>query len=222
MRVIRKIGFFSLLIVATFLVQNVDATLIDLIYLPDSSYAEEVGNWQGHRIYEEEGCNVLVEFTVYDTEFLDPVANPDESSLVNALQEELDLTGQYIYAYQIFQHQDEGYEDVETFRLLNADQTPLAQVLDDIGSYDSGDGGKPPASASSEGSWTWDWQGGLLSTGEHSWFLVFSSDSAPVVGNYDIEAFEEGGDIPVSPEPGTLALLGLGSAIAFMRRKKFV
>ena len=58
----KRSGFLVLLLLATLFVQNASATLVELYYLPDSSYAEEVDNWQGHMIYEEDGFNVLVEF----------------------------------------------------------------------------------------------------------------------------------------------------------------
>ena len=60
----------------------------------------------------------------------------------------------------------------------------------------------------------------ILLAGDHSWFLMFSSDKTPVVGDFRIEGPEEG-DVPAPmPEPGTLMLLGIGSALIFTRRRK--
>jgi hypothetical protein len=211
MMIKRKIGFVALLFFATSLVQNVSATLI---YLPDSSYAEAEGNWQGSRIYEENGFNVLVDFTVYDTENLQL---PGESALAS----ELGMAGQYIYAYQIFNHPGD-YNDVRYFQILNLDGTAIAAVLDDIGSHDDSHGGLSPADALPEGLWKFDW--GVLIAGEHSYFLVFSSNYEPVAGNYEIKGFEEEGDLPVPevPEPGMLTLLGLGGTILFAKRRNSV
>jgi hypothetical protein len=67
-------------------------------YLPESSY--EGGAWQGSKIYDEDGFNVLVDFAVYDTDNLQLV---DETELAG----QLNLAGQYIYAYLIFNHMDD-------------------------------------------------------------------------------------------------------------------
>ena len=57
--------------------------------------------------------------------------------------------------------------------------------------------------------------------GDHPWFLVFSSDSPPVVGGYEIRALEEGERLtPEILEPGMMALLGIGGALMFTRRRK--
>ena len=226
MRVIRKIGFFSLLIVATFLVQNASA----LIALPDSTYADIVGNWQGGRTYTEDDFNVLVEFAVYEvgntTDVLEPGKSWTEQDLVTELVNELGMTGDYIYMYQIFQHQDEGYEDVTYFSILDIDGAAIDEALmEGTTALDDGEeGGISPAPIISEtqGVWVWSFVNGYISTGQHSYFLVFSSDSEPVVGDYEIKGPEDDLPIPDVPEPGTLALLGLSSAIAFIRRKKFV
>ena len=76
-----------------------------------------------------------------------------------------------------------------------------------------------------------------LENGEHSWFLVYSSDSSPDVGSYSLSTPGEGpgeGEDPVpgldpvaeesvtNPEPGMLALFGLGGAILLRGRKKTI
>ncbi len=227
MRVIRKIGFFSLLIVATFLVQNASA----LIVLPDSTYADIVGNWQGSRTYTEDNFNVLVEFAVYEvgntTDVLGPGKSWTEQDLVTELVNELGMTGDYIYMYQIFQHVDEGYEDVTYFSILDINGDAIDEALmEGTTALDDGEEGISPAPIISEtqGVWVWSFENGYISTGQHSYFLVFSSDSEPVAGNYKIEGpdYVPVPEVPEIPEPGMLALLGLGSAMAFMRRKKFV
>jgi len=225
MRVMIKVGLLCLLVVATFLVENASA----LIVLPDSTYADLVGNWQGGRTYTEDNFNVLVEFAVYEvgntTDVLEPGKSWTEQDLVTELVNELGMTGDYIYVYQIFQHQDEGYEDVTYFSILDVNGAAIDEVLmEGTAALDDGEGGISPAPIISEtqGVWVWSFENGYISTGQHSYFLVFSRDSEPVAGSYEIKAPEDDLPIPDVPEPGTLALLGLSSAIAFMRRKKFV
>ena len=213
MRVTREIGFFSLLVIATLLVQNASATLLSL---PDSSYAEAEGNWQGYRIYEEDDFYVRVEFTVYDTDNLKP---GDEEDLVTALVDELDMTGQYIYAYQVWNHPtaDKG---VGSFQILNLDESPLTQTLDDINSYDDDSDGLKPTGTWLEGIWAFEELGeATLIAGEHSWFLVFSDDFGPIPGTFTIKSVP---DFPIIPEPATIMLLGIGSALIFTRRRKSV
>lgn len=212
MRVIRKIGFFSLLIVATFLVQNTSATIKDLIYLPDSSYAAREGKWQSNLQYEKDDFNLLIEFAVYDA-----WNDPDDFTWAGEL--DIPETDQYIYAYQIFTHSD-GTEDVGYFGLLNLDGTAVDEALmHSTCSQDDLFGGVAPTPTASETQGIWKFDGGVLVTGEHSWFLIFSSEFAPVAGSYEIKAPEGEPPIP-SPEPSTLALLGLGSAMLFRRRRK--
>jgi len=221
---IKKFGLLSLLLVATLAVHNASATISELIYLPDSSYAEAQDAWQGFSIYDELGFNVRVDFAVYDTEYLQ---KQGEIALADAL----DMDGRYIYAYQIFQHPDpaESYEDVAYFGLLDIDKNPIDAPLMDVNSFDDDDGhsGMEPATVTNTPiAWKWqEFDGGLLTTAQHSWFLVFSCDYAPVAGGYEIKSPEpeQETDFPVHvPEPGMLILLGLGGTAAFIRRRKSV
>jgi len=206
-----KILVCGLLIVATLFARTASATY----YLPDSSY--EGGAWQGNSIYEENGFNVLVDFAVYDTGNLQFA---DET----ALAEQLNLAGQYIYAYQIFNHWGDIYEEIAYFGILDIDKQPIDEALikNDTGSYDDGSGGVAPTPEDSEiqGTWVWTFDGGYISAGEHSWFLVFSSDNTPIVGDFEIRGTEEG-DFPVpTPEPATIILLGIGGVIAVSTRRR--
>ncbi len=216
MKMIRKFGLLSLLLVAILFAQNASATL----YLPDSSYAEAQNAWQGFSIYEEDGFNVRVDFAVYDKDYL-------QKSGEIAFVDTLDMDGQYIYAYQVFHNPNpqEDYEDVAYFGLLNIDKKPINAPLLDANSLDDNDGhsGIEPANiTNTPTAWKWhEFDGGLLTKGQHSWFLVFSSNAAPVAGSYEIKASEPEPDFPV-PEPGTLTLLGLGATAAFVRRRKSV
>jgi len=215
MGMMKRIIVLSLVAVATLFIQNADATLTKLVHLPDSLFAEEENNWQGYRLYNEDGFYVLVEFTVYDTQR--PGREQDEIDLSNALAAELDMTGQYIYAYQIFNHAT-AEKDVGYFKILNLDESPIVQALDDIGSYDDESDGVEPVMTLPEGIWAF--AGGALIASTHSWFLVFSSNFAPVAGTFTIESPS---DFPVIPEPATIVLLGIGGSVIFaMRRRKFL
>jgi len=212
MRVIRKIGFFSLLVVAGLFIQNASATLA---YLPDSSYAADT--WQGRRIYRDNGFDVLVNFTVYDTEIY-PNEFIGTDGFVNPGQ------GRYIYAYQIFSHPTAD-EDITYFGIFGAETTIDEATIDGLSSQDDEEGGVPTSDEYFDDDlasvvWEFDW--GVLIPSEHSYFLVFSSDYAPVVGDYEIRGVQEEGDIPIPeiPEPGTLTLLGLSGAAMFIRRRR--
>jgi len=215
MRATRKIRFFSLLVIATLLVQNASATLLSL---PDSSYAEAEGNWQGYRIYEEDDFYVRIDFTVYDTQNL---LFPEET----AFAEELDIAGQYIYAYQIF-NRITADEDVWSFAIFGIGEYSLEVVEKSIGSQDDEMGGVEPADAyftpsNSRGVWEFNGDGGYILAGEHSWFLVFGSNSEPVPGSYEIKGPEVDQPVPPEiPEPVTLTLLGFGGALMFVARRR--
>jgi len=207
----RRIGFFSLLVAAILFVQNSSATM-----LPVSSYAD--GYWQGSRFYEIEVVDDVflrgrIDFDVYDTlggnEFVEAgFAAPGD--------------GQYIYAYQIFNDYPASEETVAFFSVFELAHNPMDVYQDSIGSQDD----TPESGVASSSSYftgsnlkaVWLFDGGVLTSGEHSWFLVFSSDSAPVPGDYEISA--ESGEFPAVPEPTVITLLGLGSAILFARRKR--
>ncbi len=219
MRVIRKIALFSLLVIATLFVQNAGAAL-----LPTSSYADGVGAWQGSSEFDEDGFFVRVDFAVYDIEKL---LLPAETAFV----EQLDMPGRYIYAYQI-RNAVEGFteEEIGYFAIFGIGEYVLDVDEDSIGSFDDGGDGTEPSSAefaesNQRGIWKFEDKEeegfSVIGVGENSYFLVFSSDSAPVAGDYEIKRPEE--DFPVPPqipEPATLILLGLGSALAMCTRRR--
>jgi len=180
-------------------------------FLPDSTYADLVGNWQGSSVYDEAGMYVLVEYAVYDTQGSLTI---EEESLIDSLG---DIEGDYVYAYQIFNSND-AENEVALFQILDIDYEAIDQsLMSDTSAVDDGNGGlSPMLPCGVEGCWEFD--GGVLVAGEHSYFLYFTSDSAPVAGTYEIESNES--DFPVVPEPASVLLMGLGGLVFVIKNRK--
>jgi hypothetical protein len=200
MMIKRKIGFVALLFFATSLVQNVSATLIS-------------SHYDGSTFYNtDDGLYGRIDFAVYD----------DRAEYEYRYGLSAPGTGDYIYAYQIFH--DAGVNPaVAYFAILGIAGAPV----DGIDSQDDSTGGI----ASSDEYFTdsrgvWEFQSelgeGILLAGEHSWFLVLSSDTDWVKGDFEIKPAEPWIPVPEIPEPCTLALFGLGGAIMLLRRKKLI
>lgn len=209
-----KTRLLSLLVVTTLLVQSASATL-----LPISSY--EDGYWQGSRYYDiavdDSYLRGRIDFAVYDT-----AAYAGE--FIN-VEIENQFEGRYIYAYQILNDYPASEQAVEYFAVFNLEEAPMDVYEDSIDSVedtpDSGVAATWKHFAESKVRAVWEFGAEILAVGEHSWFLVFSSDSAPVPGDYEIKA--ERGEFPVAvPEPSMIALLGIGSAMLFAKRRKSV
>lgn len=196
MRAIRKIGFFSLLVAATLFAQNAVATLTSSHYYGSTYY------------HTPDGLHGRIDFAVYD--------DRDEYFTLNGLQ--APGTGDYVYAYQIF-HDSWVSSAVASFAILGIAGAPV----DGIDCHDDQSGGIASTDeyfTASEGVWKFQNEHGqgILFAGEHSWFLVLSSNTDWVVGEYEIRAAD---DFPVPiPEPATIALLGIGGAMAICARRR--
>jgi hypothetical protein len=222
----RHICILGLLLSLTIFVQASSAALTTM--LPESSYAD--GNWQGYKLFgmeveEGEFLYGRVEFAVYDTLNLDP--GGEEKDWV----ENLGLTGegQYLYAYQVF---NDSFSDRElsSFSVftqggdpLNVDETSIDSAQADASSVQP-EGGEL-TNSDTEVLWTWepDPAGyGYVYASQYSWYLLFLSESSPVAGSYLVQASEEPGEFPTpdAPEPTTMALFGLGSALVAFKRIK--
>jgi hypothetical protein len=163
--------------------------------------------------------DVKIEFAVYDTQ-ADGFAG-------------LGLTtpgdGRYLYAYQLFCYSvaDYGLNDValQYFRLTDSSE-PTA-----IG-YEADSAGEAPTDAYVDAYYkepVWEFDGGILTAGKNSAFLLLSSDQDWVEGWFAVTPPSDdptGGDGTgtntggnQTPEPATMLLLAAGSIAAFRRKR---
>jgi hypothetical protein len=203
MRVMTKrIGVLSLLVIVLF-VQSASATLTSSHYYGSTYYNTE------------DGLRGRIDFAVYD----------DREEYTTVTGNEAPGTGDYVYAYQIFNQSGFFNPPVALFSLPGIGGAPV----DGIDSHDDLTFGIEPSSQefTTESGAVWqfleDDQGTLLA-GYHSWLLVFSSDTDWVKGTYEIEPPEswvpEPDEGPYTPEPATVTLLGIGGLLALMKRKR--
>ena len=211
MSVIRRFRLLSLLFVAALFVQSAFAGPVD--FLPYSSH------YQGRTYYtdftEDGFLTGRIDFAVYDT--YDTEAYPEG---FDAFEPPGD--GQYIYAYQIL-CDTASTAALEYFAVLEIGENAIDDD-DGIGTRDDGYGGLDAYNAffnpdPEPQQAVWEFDEGVLIAGEHSYFLVFTSDHNWTEGDY---ALTPTGVLPPTPapEPSTLTLLGLSGALAFIRRRK--
>jgi len=229
MRVTIKIRLWGLLILLALFVQS--ATVPANAFpssLPDTDYDGFVyyNKFLGPSEDEGRGEYLIgrIDFAVYDTE--------GKNEFVVEGGYEAPGTGRYVYAYQIFNAPRDVpslYSNpVAYFAVFGITGDLTVDTVDGIGAQEGPDDGVEHSDAYFDGDESrvvWEFTPRFISLegeAENSWFLVFSSDQPPVPGNYDIRApEEEASNILVpAPEPATIALLGLGSALIFSRRRK--
>jgi len=231
--------FFGGVLLAVFLVQHAGADL-----LPTSSWTGG-SQWQGSSFYsaDETGeflnFDVRVDYAVYktkefntDTSVLeDRVLEGDELDFVDAFGG--DYT--YIYAYQILTRNTNTMA-VGSFSLLDGDDNLMdesrfgeATAMED-GEF--GEGGIAPIDDELlNGIGIWEFEDLSFKQGANSWYLVYGSDEAPVVGDFEVSSYQGGPISPLSepsdpsspivevPEPISILLLGSGF-FALRRRRK--
>jgi len=234
MKVARKIKLLSVLISAVFLVQNAPAAALEY-HLPDSSH------YRGRSYFDYYDSHV--DFAVYDTQ-----TYPDELVGASGRNEDLpwwDDTDteennldkyHYIYAYQIFIDDESNY-DIDYFAILglgensvvkdpSTDEWPIGSMddIDDIITTDAvapDDDPIPMYSATEDSHMVvWEFTNGYLTTGDHSWFLVLGSYHDYTYGSYTFDKTKGDGATLPNPEPGSIALLGLGGVLTFIRTRK--
>lgn len=200
MKVIRKIGFVGLLLFATLLAQNVSATLTSSHYDGSTFYSTD------------DGLRGRIDFAVYD----------DRGEYESLYGLEAPGTGDYIYAYQIF-HSPGINPALAYFAILGIGGAPV-NGIDCHDDETEGIASTDQYFTDSEGVWEFqDEQGeGILLAGKHSWFLVLSSETDWVKGEFEIEPTEPWVPVPEIPEPGMLTLFSLGGAMMFIRRRKLI
>lgn len=205
MRVMKKVGFLTLLLITALFVENAAATLSRV--LPESSY------YQGSTYYNDvtsDGSSMRgrIDFAVYDT-------STYQNEFVGSDGFQAPGGGRYIYAYQIFNNYNGISEAaIESFTISSFDGANES----DIGAQDDGQDGKGATYNISQK--LWQFNGGVLWAGEHSYFLVFSTNHNYTSGSYDIQASSKD-PVPVpAPEPSVMALLGLGSTMILIRPRK--
>lgn len=211
MRVIKKISFLVVLFVVTLFVHSAVAGPVEL--LPESSH------YHGRAYYTTYTTGGVlrgrIDFAVYDTTAGNEYVNAGFTA---------PGAGRYIYAYQIF-CDTSSTDALEYLAILEIGDNAIDDT-DGIGTQDDGFGGTDANNAffnpyPGPKQAVWEFDNGVLIAGEHSFFLVFTSEHDWKEGSFDV--IPSGGDLPQpAPEPGTLALLGLGSLLTFMRRRKSV
>ena len=180
----------------------VQSSWAGLDFLPDSSH------YQGRAYKDWSGDRVRVDFAVYDRD----AGNEFETS----------GEWQFTYVYQVFNEIDNEDFSIDIFRIFEIEPGAISEI-DQISSQDDQEGGIATDFQYFNPSFTngiWEFEEGTLVQGEHSWFLIISSNSDYIVGDFSILSDpDEEVPIPSLPEPATLILICVGSFILMAKKK---
>jgi hypothetical protein len=216
MKKMKKIRFFCLLLAAALCVRSAAATTMTM--LPGSSH------YQGRSYFRTLTADGLlsgrVEYAVYDSqggnEFAQTYTVPG--------------SGRYTYAYQIFNDGDDTVSALEYFAVLGIGEGAIYDLITDISSVSDNNGGidctavyfgAHDANTGPDNA-VWEFEGDILETDAHSFFLVMSSNYNYSTGTYRlIKDTSPVTPIP-NPEPSTIALLGIGGMMTLLRRRRRV
>ncbi|MGA2680160.1 MAG: PEP-CTERM sorting domain-containing protein [Sedimentisphaerales bacterium] len=201
MKVMKNIvAVLSIIMVMAVLAQNALA-------LPSSSF--DGGKWGGYDTYSDgAGLNVEVVFNVY-------TASSGEFTWGGQIA--MPSTDKYIYVYQVF-NSNSSSENIESFKVLNSNKSDVApsvmhQTCSQIDSTGAGISPDPAVSAI-QGMWVWD---GIVAD-KYSWYLIFSSNYAPTRGDFAVNTASTTPPPAPTPEPATMALFGIASALYAAKR----
>jgi len=208
-KVMKAIGFLSVLVIAAMLTPDASA------YLSSYSSSLNDNDWQGYKTYKNEdsslSCTLI--FNVYD--------NIAHHSEVTAWAGNVDFPDRYVYAYQLFVDTS-STKEVTFFSILQASGAAISNSLMHVTQAILGTGATTdpnPSDDAEQGKWKWSASVGLLSAGESSAYLVFSSPYAPVRGSFKVDTSVEEPP-PVVPEPSTIAFLCLASGFLVAGRNR--
>ena len=170
-------------------------------------YAGSIEEWSGSLDYTENGFDLTLEWAVYDME-----DNPWTS--VPFPEDDL-----YVYAYLIDNH--DPSKDIDLFSVLDIGGNPIAQsAMHETRGMTAAVGIMPdPNPCDVQGEWIWSSEGGYVSEGTFSAYLIFGSPFAPTKGSFKVESPVDKPYVP-SPEPGTITLLGIASGWLLTNRRK--
>lgn len=185
--------------------------------LPESSH------YQGSRFYDEQTeagmMRGRIDFAVYDTQ--------TTNEFVDAGFAAPPAAGRFIYAYQIFNNYAASQIAIDGFTIGTSSGQALAVNDDSISYQDDNQGGVAPTDAYFSGDYTeatWEYldnSTAILLTGDHSYIMVITSDMDYSAGNYQLKpAADADFPVPEIPEPATVAMLGLGGALALLKRRR--
>jgi len=193
--------------------------------LPQSSFRDALGvDWQGWTPYGENIHNGYVggeiEFAVYDTQSLQLAG---ESGFAASIESSVNGQGgtmdRYIYVYQIISDSGSFVDgSIDYFKVLYQNGEEINPFLmNNTDSLEDGASGIAPDGVGDTPG-IWQWFADTVDVGEQSEFLFYTSANAPVAGSFTMG--EPSSDLPVAPEPATMAMLGAGSVMLLRRKRK--
>ena len=217
---IKETGKISLLIVFTaaiLFVQTANAATMTL--LPESSHYQ--GRSYFRTLTNDGILSGRVEYAVYDS------LGGNEFTQAGFTTPG---TGRYTYVYQIFNDGDDTASPLEYFSILGIGEGAINDMTTDIDSVNDNSSGVDATAMyfgvhdanTGPDKAIWEFEDGVLAIDAHSFFLVISSNYNYSAGTYTvIQSTSPQTPIP-NPEPGTLALLGVGGILTLLRRRKSV